>query len=121
MESQILITLGFRLTTVSSLNIMEVKCQELGLDQEILKVAEYLLELSLLKYEMCDYKPSTLGISAVYLAGRILGRSHSWSRSLKEEISKSEGFKTCLRDMYEAYKDRASARSSNQSKKPHNG
>lgn len=72
MESTILRTLEFNITTVSPLRFLERFSRISDMPEKSFNMAKYLVELPIIEYRMLRYKPSLIAASAVYLTNKIL-------------------------------------------------
>lgn len=68
MESQILSTLDFDITTPSTYRFLERFAKVINADTPMFNLARYLIELPLIEYRMLKYAPSNIAASALYLA-----------------------------------------------------
>lgn len=89
MEGKILNALNFNLTIPSSLRFLERFALVAGLDEKMLNMTKYLLELSLVEYKMLKYSPSTLACSAIYLINKI-HKKDGWSSVMVSQSKYSE-------------------------------
>jgi hypothetical protein len=108
MESAILTTLDFNITTPSSYRFLERFSKVGDLDSRQLNLARYLIELPLIEYRMLKYTPSVLSACALYLTNKILQKSNSqssrsqacWTEALEESTGLSEGdLRACAKDL----------------------
>jgi hypothetical protein len=70
-ESRIITTLEFRITQSSSLRYLERYARVACLGSRDFNFARYLLELSLMEYEIIKWKNSHIAASVVYLVMKI--------------------------------------------------
>lgn len=81
MESLMLNILGFDLTNPTALDFLTRYSRVCNSDPEVVVLAKYLCELSLMEYSMCTMLPSHIALSALVLANQakrvtpVLGRS----------------------------------------------
>jgi hypothetical protein len=68
MERQILVSLKFELTAVTSITFLRRYCKILSLDATTSHLAAFLLELTLLDYFFMDARPSIVALGAVCVA-----------------------------------------------------
>lgn len=105
MESRILLSLEFNLSSTSAMTQVEHKILPLELAPEVIGYCSFILQLCLLSYRMCKYKPNLLALSAIYLSNKILNTRRISSALLLEQYHIEESaFKSCLREMFEIYK-----------------
>lgn len=71
MENRILKGLNFNLTVPSSFRFLQRYSKVCELDELSFNFARYVLELSLVDYKFLKYKPSTLAVSAIFVAQRV--------------------------------------------------
>jgi len=85
MEYRLLKAVEFDLSGVTSYRFLQMIYNELGIEKvRVRLMAEYLIELCLLQYEMLKYKPSLITHAALSLAVRIVDRDKNWDkRNLK--------------------------------------
>ena len=99
MEGKILSTLNFHLTINSQLLFLERYAMIAKLDERMLNMAKYLLELALVEYKMIKYLPSTLACSAIYLTNKI-HKKEAWSSLMKKQADYSETeLRPCAKDL----------------------
>jgi hypothetical protein len=87
MESMILTTLDFNITTPSAYRFLE-RFHKFGpLDLKQINLSRYLIELPLIEYRMLKYSPAMVAASALYLTNKILPTSQAhpilWESSLE--------------------------------------
>lgn len=68
METKILTTLQFELTAVTAVTFLKRFVKLLSLDQNVLLLASFILELSLLDYFFMDARPSIVAVGALSVA-----------------------------------------------------
>lgn len=68
MESSILSTLEFNITSPSTFRFLERFAKVINADTPLFNLARYLIELPLIEYRMLKYTPSNTAASALYLA-----------------------------------------------------
>jgi len=105
MEYHILSTLNFNLTSPSSLRLLEVYLELIGLklDEHQQFFAKYLLELFLVDYRMIKYSPSWIAASTIYITMKVK-KFNSTDGSRTIELPKITGYteekiKECARDI----------------------
>lgn len=89
MEGKIINSLQFTFTTTSSLRFLERYGLVSQLDEKMLNLAKYLLELALVDYKMLKYSPSTIACSAIYLINKI-NKREGWSDTMVKEAKYQE-------------------------------
>jgi hypothetical protein len=77
MESAILMTLDFNITTPSSYRFLERFSKIGDLDLRQLNLARYLIELPLIEYRMLKYTPSVVAACALYLTNKIIQKGNA--------------------------------------------
>lgn len=99
MEGKILSCLNFNLTTPSSLKFLERYAMIARLDEKMLNMAKYLLELGLVEYKMIKYTPSNIACSAIYLVNKI-NKKEGWSSLMIKQAKYSETqLRPCAKDL----------------------
>lgn len=99
MEGRILGCLKFNLTTPSSLKFLERYAMVARLDEKMLNMAKYLLELALVEYKMIKYTPSNIACSAIYLVNKI-HKKEGWSSLMIKQGKYSETqLRPCAKDL----------------------
>jgi cyclin B len=81
-EHHMLGTLGFDITTPSSLRLCERYCKLVNADELTENLSRYLIELPLIEYKMLKFSPSMIAAGAVYLSMKILKRENPWNQDL---------------------------------------
>lgn len=100
MESQVLETLEFNLTTASPYRFLQRFCTLAEANSRIETLGQYLLELSLVEYKMLKYRGSLVAAAALYLASKLERRECQWNAVLVEQTHYMESeVKTCARDL----------------------
>lgn len=73
MESRIILLLNFELISCTSLRLLDMWClQATEAPPQNRALAEFLLELALLEYDMCMHRPSSLAVASLCLSGSLL-------------------------------------------------
>jgi hypothetical protein len=73
MESQIILLLNFNLISCTSLRLLDMRCIQAGeIPSETRTLAEYILALALLEYDMCSFRPSSQALAALCLSTSLL-------------------------------------------------
>jgi len=99
MESIMLNTLKFNLTVPSPLRFAERFIKVAGGDKLLQFTTEFLLELTLQKYQFLKYLPSTVAASALYLAQKSIGKG-TWHATIVAHTGYSEAaLEPCVRDL----------------------
>lgn len=73
MESQILLTLSFQLGVMTSIKYMKECLKKLNAGEKTSQLSQYLLELTLLEFDLCMMNPLVLSLGVVAAAGQCLG------------------------------------------------
>jgi hypothetical protein len=89
MESIILNTIGFKVTFPTSNKFLDYFVVKTSCDEETAKFSKYLIEKSLLEYNMMIHLPSKIASAAIYLANEKAGRP-GWTETLGNCINYSE-------------------------------
>lgn len=89
-EYAMLATLGFNITSPSSLRFCERYCKLVNADEVTENLSRYLIELPLIEYKMLKFSPSMIAAGAVYLAMKILKRENPWNQDLQHETQYTE-------------------------------
>jgi len=98
-EGKIISTLNFNLTTTSSLRFLERYAMVGKLDDKMLNMAKYLLELALVDYKMLKYIPSTIACSTIYLINKI-HKKEAWPSFMAKESKYLEGqLRPCAKEL----------------------
>lgn len=79
MERKMLSVLDFNIQITSSYRFLERYCKVAKADSLIFNLSRYLIELSLVKYDMLKYTNSNLTCSALYLALKMTKHPNPWS------------------------------------------
>lgn len=115
-ESRIITTLEFRITQSSSLRYLERYARVAGLGPRDFSFARYLLELSLMEYEIIKFKNSHISASVVYLVMKIFqtrssseddstDRNRQKYQEWSQELELDTGYtltevRTCAKELY---------------------
>ena len=100
MEGNILSVLEFNLTFNSSLNFLERYANLLHLDEKMMMLGRYMLELTLVEYKMIKYPQSTIACSALYLINKIQ-KAEGWPEIIAKSSRYSEmELKQCTKEMF---------------------
>ncbi len=78
MEYRMLKTLGFDLNAPSSYRFLQMAAAKLCCDPRTVFLAQFFLELALVKYHMLKYKPSVLANASLCLARRVVRKVKDW-------------------------------------------
>lgn len=100
MEGNILNILEFNLTFTSSLNFLEKYAILMNLDEKMLMLAKYLLELALVEYKMISYSSSLMACSALYIINKFQKKSDLWPENISFSAQYSENeLRQCSKEM----------------------
>ena len=99
MEGDIVGSLNFELNEALSIDFFELIANKLEVSEEVIELGRFLLEMSLLEYEILKFSRGTLGFAASFLAikafqAKILA---AWGKIVKENEVKSEEIKECVK------------------------
>lgn len=106
MELNILKNLKYEIITASPYQFLTILFQNLKeIDRkkdEIIYLAQYILELSLLEYKMLKFPASVKACAALYIARKLLKYENSWSKELKNVFQIYDGvLRTCAKEFTE--------------------
>ncbi|CAG9332870.1 unnamed protein product [Blepharisma stoltei] len=100
MEREILRSLNFNVTVVSSLKFLDRFARVSEMSQRCYHMARYIMELAIVEYKMIRYKPSIVAGSAVYLANKIMNNDCIWPQALiKNSPYRGNELKPCAREL----------------------
>lgn len=84
---------------------MEHKIRLLELTMEVQTYCSFILQLCLMEYRMCQYKPGLMAMVAIYLSNKLLNTGRIGSAEMMQRFGLDERvFKCCLKEMFETYK-----------------
>lgn len=100
MERNILVALDFDLHVTSPYRFFERFCYLTKPTDNEVHFAQYMMEGSLVAYNMLKYPPSILAASALYFAGKMCRNTNLWSPKVTESshIKESE-LRVCAKDL----------------------
>ena len=99
-EYNVLSKLKFDIQTVSSFRFLERMVMLSGGDKKLFFLSQYILELTMVEYQMIKYIPSLIASSAVYLARKILKLQPGWPKNLENTTDYTEiSLRTCVKDL----------------------
>lgn len=87
MESRVLLALQFNLSATSAMTQVEHKIFSMDLSPEVVSYCSFILQLCLLDYRMCRFKPNLMALSAIYLSNKILNTRRVSSSVLLQRYS----------------------------------
>jgi cyclin B len=100
MESIMLNTLAFNLTTPSAFRFLERYLKVAGAGPVVANLATYMLESTLQEYSMLKYLPSHTAAASVWLAQYSLGVP-AWNETLQAHTNQSEqSLESCIRALH---------------------
>lgn len=100
MEYRILKKLKFDILTVSCYRFLEHLILMSGGNKKLFYLSQYILELSIVEYQMIKYIPSLRASSAVYLGRKILKLQPGWPKNLENTTEYTEiSLRVCVKDL----------------------
>lgn len=99
MEGDIVGSLNFELNEALSVDFLELIANKLEVKEEVMEMGRFLLELSLLEYEILKFSRGILGFAASFLAIKAfqVKKLAAWGKFVKEIELKSEEIKECVK------------------------
>merc|ERR1712224_720148 len=102
MEKTMLNTLGFQLTVPSPYVFLQRFLKAIKIDKEVTMLSEYLVELSLLDYNMLNFAYSKIAAAATYTASKCILKTECWCYASEQETHYSaENLEQCTAALYE--------------------
>ena len=98
MESEMLNTFDFNITTSSTFRFLELYNNFLKLDDSSFIFCRYLLELFLLDYRMLKYNPSLVAASTIYITLKIT-KKREWERIPSLSSYNEDKLRDCAKDI----------------------
>jgi cyclin B len=100
MEVTMLTALDFKICRPTPVTFLERYQNVNGCTEAHRDLAQYLLELTLVEYNMLKYSPSRLAAAAVLLSNKLLGRQPSWKpAAVKHTHFTEQMLKECAKEM----------------------
>lgn len=100
MEVLILGTLDFKICTSTATMFLDRYQRVNGCTESHRDLAQFLLELTLVDYNMVKYSPSHLAAAAVLLSNKLLKRRPSWSSAnVKQTCFSEQALRECAKEM----------------------
>merc|ERR1711908_238051 len=100
MEVLILGALNFRICRATATQFLERYQRVNGCDETQRDLAQYLLELSLVDYNMIKYSPSHSAAAAVLLSNKLLRHQPAWKEAcIKHTKLTEQKLKECSKEM----------------------
>ena len=100
MEYRVLSKLKFDILTVSSYSFLELMFILSSADKKLFFLSQYILELTMVEYQMIKYIPSLRSSAAVYLARKILKLQPGWPKILENTTEYTEiSLRACVKDL----------------------
>jgi hypothetical protein len=89
METMILTTLNFSITSPSALRFLERfrKISNTASDDQVFFFAQYLVEISMLDASLLKYRPSEIAAASLILSAKAIKRVNTWNKEM-EKMSK---------------------------------
>lgn len=84
LECDMLRVLEFNITVPSMYRFLERYSKLADSDDLIFNYSKYLIELTLLEIQMMKWSPSHIACSSIYVANKIMKRSHNWNERMKD-------------------------------------
>jgi hypothetical protein len=96
MESLLLNTLNFNITSITVIPFLEIYLNKVKEDEEITKLSYFFAEISMLEIRLLQYLPSQIAFSSILIAMNLLEEKEETEKLLKNEKYCIDDLSNCI-------------------------